>query len=59
MNQHHCKYDELIPIIKDDLREVKSDVKKLLALKYQIFGVVAVLILILNLVVSFLTGNRS
>ena len=59
MNQHQCKYDELIPIIKEDIKEIRGDVKKLLALKYQILGAIAIIALILNLVVSYLTGNRS
>lgn len=36
MDQH----DTIHQMIIDDLKEVKKDVKSLLALKYQIFGIV-------------------
>lgn len=52
MSQHDCKYDLVIVDMKDDLKEVKKDVKSLLRFKWQIMGGAALIGAFLSLVVS-------
>jgi len=39
MNSHNCDKEVVIEIIREDLAEIKKDVKDLLAFKWQLIGI--------------------
>jgi len=47
---HECKYDKVIEYIRDDIKEIKLDVKTILSMKYKIIGGFFILGFIINLV---------
>jgi hypothetical protein len=54
---HECSKEEVIQTIKQDLKEIKGDVKALLAVKWQIIGGSAVMgfvIYLVSLILPFL-----
>lgn len=51
-----CKYEDTIQYIKNDIKEIKADVKSLLQMKWQLFGgsaVIAFLIYLVSVIISF------
>jgi hypothetical protein len=51
---HPCERQEVIDIMKDDLKEVKHDVKLLLADKYKMQGVSITIIFVISSAVALL-----
>ena len=51
---HECKKEEVIDIIRDDIKEVKGDVKTLLASKNKIEGVSLTIMFIVSTVVAII-----
>ena len=53
---HDCKYEKVIEMITEDLREIKSDVKNLLKFKWQLMGIATFLSFVISLIVALLKG---
>lgn len=49
---HNCNKEELLDAMREDLREIKSDVKGLLKFKWQIMGGAGVLGAVISLLIS-------
>jgi hypothetical protein len=47
---HDCKQEVVIDMLREDLREIKKDIKKLLKIKWQFLGGSALLGVILYLI---------
>ena len=49
---HECKYEKVMGIIIEDIREIKSDVKSLLKFKWQLMGIVTFISFVVSLLIA-------
>jgi len=54
MSKENCKYDNEIINLKEDVREIRKDVKSLLKFKWQVFGGVSVVSFIVATIIGFI-----
>jgi len=54
MSDHDCSYETEITRLREDITEIKSDIKSLLQFKWQIFGGVSALSIIVGTAISVL-----